>query len=336
MFRFVIGVLFCFCAFSAQAQVVHSKQIYLWDVTLSMKQNGIWDQVKEQMVASLTEVKDLDTEVIVIPFQDDVYEERRVTVGDAAAMADLVQWIEGYDVPMPKGGHGTNICRALERAEDFVIKENIDCVFLMTDGTHEPKRADMAQHYPKGCLTEYLEDRWCTFATELDAYLVYYHLLGNADPNIQRVTEETCRAMGMAPGDGTPDRLYYISPQVQVIARDEAFISAPTFSVPVTTSLPSAFYDNCTFSGTLEGAGYTAPLGITFNGTSLECSLDASAAAKLDRTFPASVEEVTYELEVKLAMEPLEEAMVALTADRIPFQFHHFEERWFDIKLVEE
>ena len=140
MFRFVIGVLFCFCAFSAQAQVVHSKQIYLWDVTLSMKQNGIWDQVKEQMVASLTEVKDLDTEVIVIPFQDDVYEERRVTVGDAAAMADLVQWIEGYDVPMPKGGHGTNICRALERAEDFVIKENIDCVFLMTDGTHEPKR----------------------------------------------------------------------------------------------------------------------------------------------------------------------------------------------------
>ena len=29
-------------------------------------------------------------------------------------------------------------------------------------------------------------------------------------------------------------------------------------------------------------------------------------------------------------------AMVALTADRIPFQFHHFEERWFDIKLVEE
>ena len=223
MFRFVIGVLFCFCAFSAQAQVVHSKQIYLWDVTLSMKQNGIWDQVKEQMVASLTEVKDLDTEVIVIPFQDDVYEERRVTVGDAAAMADLVQWIEGYDVPMPKGGHGTNICRALERAEDFVIKENIDCVFLMTDGTHEPKRADMAQHYPEGCLTEYLEDRWCTFATELDAYLVYYHLLGNADPDIQRVTEETCRAMGMAPGDGTPDRLYYISPQVQVIARDEAF-----------------------------------------------------------------------------------------------------------------
>lgn len=336
MLRLILSFICCVCAFSAHAQVVHSKQIYLWDVTLSMKTEGIWDQVKEQMVASLTEVKDLDTEVIVIPFQDDVYEERRVTVGDAAAMADLVQWIQGYDVPMPKGGHGTNICRALERAEDFVIKENIDCVFLMTDGNHDPKRADMAKQYPKGCLTEYLKDRWCTFATELDAYLVYYHLLGNADPAIQKVTEETCRAMGMEPGDGTPDRLYYISPQVQVIARDEAFISEPTFSVPVTTSLPSALQDNCTFSGTLEGAGYKAPLDVTFNGTSLECSLDASAAARLDQAFPASVEEVTYDLEVKLAMEPLEEAMVALTADRIPFQFHHFEERWFNIKLVEE
>ena len=115
---------------SVLGQTVHSKQIYLWDVTLSMKQNDIWDAVKEQMIQSLTEVKDEDTEVIVIPFQDDVYEEQRVTVGDKAALDRLVNWIEGYDVPMPTGGHGTNICRALERAEDFVLKENIDCVFL--------------------------------------------------------------------------------------------------------------------------------------------------------------------------------------------------------------
>ena len=45
-----------------------------------MKQNAIWDQVKDQMIQSLTEVKDLDTEVIVVPFQDDVFEEKRVTL----------------------------------------------------------------------------------------------------------------------------------------------------------------------------------------------------------------------------------------------------------------
>ena len=328
--------LLCSWALPSMAQVVHSKQIYLWDVTLSMKQNEIWDQVKEQLVESLTEVKDQDTEVIVVPFQDDVFEERRVKVGDAAGMAALVDWIEAYDVPMPKGGHGTNICRALERAEDFVIKENIDCVFLMTDGTHEPKRMDMAERYPEGCLTEYLEDRWCAYATELDAYLVYYHLVGNADPEILRVTEETCRVLSVEPGDGTPDRLHYVSPQVQVISRDEAFIETPSFSIPVTTSLPQEMYDRCQFSAALEGAGFSAPLNVDFTGTALECSLDAADASRLDRTFPASVEEVTYDLQVRLEMDELGDVMVALTADRIPFQFHHFEERWFDIKLVEE
>ena len=49
-----------------------------------------------------------------------------------------------------------------------------------------------------------MQDRWCAFATELDAYLVYYHLLGSADPQVQRVTEETCRAMSVQPGDTVP------------------------------------------------------------------------------------------------------------------------------------
>lgn len=334
--RSLILFLLCSCALPGMTQVVHSKQIYLWDVTLSMKQNGIWDEVKGQLIESLTEIKDRDTEVIVVPFQDDVFEERRVTVGDAEGMAGLVDWIVGYDVPMPTGGHGTNICRALERAEDFVIKENIDCVFLMTDGTHEPKRQDMLKHYPEGCLTEYLEGRWCAYATELDAYLVYYHLLGSADPEIRQVTEETCRVLSVEPGDGVPARLHYISPQVQLISRDEAFIENPSFSVPVTTSLPKDQYDRCRFIASLEGAGFSAPLNIAFSGTSLECNLEASDAARLDRTFPASVEEVTYDLQVRLSMESLDDVMVALTADRIPFQFHHFQERWFDIKLVEE
>ena len=317
-------------------QAVHSKQIYLWDVTLSMKDNGIWEQVKDQMVESLTEVKDLDTEVIVIPFQDDVYEERRVTVGDVDAMAALVDWIQGFDVPMPQGGHGTNICRALERAEDFVIRENIDCVFLMTDGNHEPKRSDMAQRHPAGCLNAYLQDRWCAFATEYDAYLVYYHLLGSADPEVQRVTDETCRAMSVQPGDGSPDRLHYISPQVQVVSRDEAFLESPSFDIPVTTSLSPAMYDWCLFEGTLEGSGFEAPLEVAFTGTSLVCSLTTADVKRLDQTFPASVDETTYDLQVRLRLLPVTQAMVALTADLIPFEFHHYEERWFDMKIVAE
>ena len=329
-------LLSCLSQLEGLGQSVHSKQIYLWDVTLSMKQNAIWDQVKDQMIQSLTEVKDLDTEVIVVPFQDDVFEEKRVTVGDAVGMSELVTWVRDYDVPMPKGGHGTNICRALERAEDFVLKENIDCVFLMTDGTHEPKRADMAQKYPEGCLEAYMKDRWCAFATELDAYLVYYHLLGSADPQVQRVTEETCRAMSVEPEGATPDRLYYISPQTQLISRDEAFLRNPSFSVPITTSLPVEFHGQFEFSGALEGELFSAPLSIVFNGTSLGCDLSADDAKRMNEAYPATAEERSYDLQVRLSMDNVAGLMVALTADQIPFQFRHFEERWFEIKVVEE
>ena len=51
--RFLFLFLLCSWTLPSIAQVVHSKQIYLWDVTLSMKQNGIWDQVKEQLVGKL-------------------------------------------------------------------------------------------------------------------------------------------------------------------------------------------------------------------------------------------------------------------------------------------
>ena len=310
-----VGLLSCLSPVEVLGQSVHSKQIYLWDVTLSMKQNDIWDQVKDQMIQSLTEVKDLDTEVIVVPFQDDVFEEKRVTVGDAVGMSELVTWVRDYDVPMPKGGHGTNICRALERAEDFVLKEHIDCVFLMTDGTHEPKRADMAQKYPAGCLEAYMQDRWCAFATELDAYLVYYHLLGSADPQVQRVTEETCRAMSVQPGDGSPDRLHYVSPQVQLVSRDEAFLNSPTFSLPVTTSLSPEMYDLCEFEGFLHGAEFSAPLLIRFTGTSLECDMNSQDVKRFHKAYPASVEEKTHQLQIQLALRPMEEVMVVLTAD---------------------
>lgn len=333
--RLLLGLFFMGVGLHAQAQAVHAKQIYLWDVTGSMIKNGIWDEVKEQLIEGVTEVKDLDTEVIVIPFQDDVYPERRVTVGDAKGMAELVAWIREYELPRPKPSHGTNICRALERAEDFVLKENIDCVFLLTDGTHEPFLPDVKQKYPDGCLQAYLEDRWCMFAIEFDAYLVYYHLLGQAAQSLQEVTEETCRAMSIQPGNGAPERLHYISPQVQVIARDEAFLDDPRFSIPVTTSLASTMYSACTFSGTLKGDGFEAPLTVEFTGTALECQLDQAGVNQLNRRFPPSVDEVTYDMEVELAMDPVTEFMVALTADRIPFQFHHYEERWFDIQVIE-
>ncbi len=316
------------------AQVVASKQIYLWDVTLSMKDNGIWNQVKEQLSVSISEIQDKSTEVIIVPFQDDVYEEKRIVAGNATALSELLAWIDSYDVPMPKGGHGTNICRALERAEDFVLNESIDCVFLLTDGAHEPKRPEMQGKYPASCLEDYLSNRWCAYATELDAYLVYYQLLGGMESNIKQVTEETCRMISVQPGDGSPDRLYYITPQVNRISKDRHFLESGKLQIPITTSVPKEFWPNCKISATLEGQEFSEECGVSFNGANLNCELDSESLEKLV-SYCANDSEYC-ELVLKLNLSDVDELMVVLTADEIPFRMKNGGERWFEIKVLAE
>ena len=333
-FLLFVLVLKCLPSGTLSAQVIASKQIYLWDVTLSMKDNGIWNQVKEQLSASVTEIQDKSTEVIVVPFQDDVYPEKRIIAGDAAALKELLAWIDSYDVPMPKGGHGTNICRALERAEDFVLNESIDCVFLLTDGAHEPKRPEMQSKYPATCLEDYLANRWCAYATELDAYLVYYQLLGGMESNIKKITEETCRMISVQPGDGTPDRLYYITPQVSGISKDRQFFKSGRLQVPTTTSVPKEFWLSCNVSASIVGEGYSQDCNVLFSGVNISCELDAEALRELERH--CSKNEEFCELVLKLKLEDVDDLMVVLTADEIPLRVKNAGERWFEIKVVAE
>lgn len=314
------------------AQVVQSKQIYLWDVTLSMEYNGIWSDVKVLLKKSLAEIRDQDTEVIIIPFQDDVFEPQRARVGSPTDLEALYRWIDNYEIP--KGKHNTNICRAMERAEDFILGENIDVVILMTDGDHEPPvDPAKARQYPMGCVQEYLEGRWCSFAMELDAYLVYYHLLGAGDSEIQEYTEASCRAVSVQPSDGNPVQLHFVTPQLQTIVVDEKFISTGRIDLPTTTSLPLEVWKTCKFEATLQMGGKSFPLEVkTANGL---ISMTLNATSEFAGNFPPVVDEGAYEGVVNLQMQPLEDFLVVLTADQIPFHFHHYEQRWFEIKTTD-
>lgn len=314
------------------AQVVQSKQIYLWDVTLSMEYNGIWSDVKVLLKKSLAEIRDQDTEVIIIPFQDDVFEPKRARIGNPADLEALYRWIDNYEIP--KGKHNTNICRAMERAEDFILGENIDVVILMTDGDHEPPvDPEKARQYPMGCVQEYLEGRWCSFAMELDAYLVYYHLLGAGDSEIQEYTEASCRAVSVQPSDGNPVQLHFVTPQLQTIVVDESFISTGRIDLPTTTSLPLAVWKTCNFEAKLQMDGKSFPLEVkTANGA---ISMTLNSTSEFARSFPPVVDEGAYEGVVNLEMQPLEDFLVVLTADQIPFHFHHYEQRWFEIKTID-
>ena len=320
-------------SFHASAQSTHSKQIYLWDVTYSMVQNGIWEQVRNQLIESIEDIQDLDTEVIVIPFQDDVFAERRVQLYEESEFKDLLNWIREFDVPMPQGGHGTNLCRALERAEDFIEPGQIDVVFLMTDGTHEPKNpASMVTRYPASCVQAYLETHWCPFAMENNAYLVYYQLLGEGHPNIREYTSASCRAQYIKPGSITPDRLFYITPQIQRIVADRTFLDRRTIEIPLTSSLPMEVFQSCQIDAELLVGGNQMNLETKLQGTNLILSMSQENANQLDRRCPETSGNVPYELTIQMNLDPVEGHMVVLTNDEMPFLFHHYEQRWFEIK----
>ena len=330
----VVGFIALFAfAHSGFGQSTHATQIYLWDVTYSMKQNDIWEQVRGQLIESIEDVQDLDTEVIVIPFQDDAFEERRVRLSDEKGMQELIDWIHSYELPTPAGGHGTNICRALERAEDFIRPENIDVVFLMTDGTHEPKRpAEMVANYPNTCVRSYLEEHWCPFATVNNAYLVYYQLLGEGEPNVKKYTENACRVRYIKPDSGEPDRLFYVTPQIQQIVADRRFIENGRIEIPLTTSLPDEVFGLCELGASLLLKGEVLRFETALDGSNLTLSLDEAQRAGLAQKCPETSAELPYELMVQLSLKPVDGFMVVLTNDLLPFSFHHYEQRWFEIK----
>jgi hypothetical protein len=318
-----------------KAQVVATKQIYLWDVTLSMKDNGIWDQVKVLLKKNVSEIPDKSTDVIIIPYQDDVYPEKRFRIGDEYAVDAFLKWVSEYDVPMPKGGHGTNICKALERAQDFVVKEKINTVFLLTDGVHEPKRPDMKVKYPPTCLDEFICEKWCDFATRNNAFLIYYQLFGK-DYDFKKCSVETCRVSFIPPdksGQIGPD-LFTITPQSTLISKDYSFFTKPIVRIPVTTNLPEDKWKTCQIFGTISAPGFMENFQTKFSGSEITFEMSKDATSKL-KVFCKNSKDYS-ELTIKLKINKNKESIILITPDVVPLRIKNSSERWMELKVLSE
>ncbi len=104
MRKLLISFIATFAAFSIDAQNVQVKdtrQIYLWDVTLSMKGKAagcpdIWDKVKVAMIDDIMQISDERTEIVVIPFQHKALE-TWTEIATPAGKAELVNRIKNIN-----------------------------------------------------------------------------------------------------------------------------------------------------------------------------------------------------------------------------------------------
>jgi hypothetical protein len=320
--------------FFLNAQVKENNKIILWDVTGSMKENGIWGQVKDLLLKNIYDTPDKSTEVIIIPFQDDVFPEKRFVVGNEVALEDFNKWVSGYQIP--KGNHGTNICLALEKATEFIQKTKKNTVYLLTDGVQEPVRAEMLKKYPSTCLEEFICEKWCAQSKESNAYLVYYQLFGKKEAvNLKECATDTCGLIFLPPpGPYKSIELYSINPITTIISKDNKFFEKPLIRIPVTTDLPKDQLQAHPISGTISAVGFVCNFQANFNGSEITFELSKEAVSRL-KVFCKKSSKYS-ELSIKLKVKESEESKVVITPNSIPLKIKSSGERWMEIKVLPE
>ena len=178
-FLFVLALTCFYWSHAQTGNVKDVRQIYLWDVTLSMQGKApgcpdIWDKVKEAIITDIQQISDDRTEIVVIPFQHKALDEWRqpaTSIGKAA----LIAKIKDFKIPLFNfGGKMTTmtcIYEPLQYVVDNVLSsDKVDVLKLMTDGVPDEHKVEY----------ENLLSRWCQIAEEKDAFGFYIMLTSQA------------------------------------------------------------------------------------------------------------------------------------------------------------
>ena len=171
---FISIVFLCFVA-TAVAQPKLQRRIYLWDVTLSMKGYGgasdIYDEVRDFLIQDIRyNIRDENTEIVVLPFQEFVLE-RWIVKADEAGKNDIIRRISSYN---NKDVTSTNIVTPIKEVKESIIRNDRENLFLLlTDGTQSRKFGGRAE-LDKEVRT------WAEYARINDATPVYVMLTPEA------------------------------------------------------------------------------------------------------------------------------------------------------------
>ncbi len=192
-FLTVVAAIAAMSAFAQSSQVKDVRQIYLWDVTLSMKGKAadcpnIWDKVKTSMIDDIRQLSDERTEIVVIPFQHKALETWR-EYATPEGKESIIRKIKDYSLPLfDFGGRMTTMTdlhAPLQYCVDNVLSaDKVDILKLMTDGV-----SDVNQDKYEAFLRD-----WCQIAKQKDAYGFYIMLTDAAKAGLTTLRQiDPCR-----------------------------------------------------------------------------------------------------------------------------------------------
>lgn len=196
------------CIFFSQsiAQNKTQRRIYLWDVTLSTKGYGgtpnIYKDVVSFLENDINSLTDENTEIIVLPFQQETLERWEVKA-TLQGKKDIIQRIKEYN---NENLSLTNIYAPLLDVKDNYIKnDKRTLLFLLTDGKHND-----IKHHSKNDLLNLLGSL-CQYLKFEDAYAFYIMLTENAiDEDIINIIND-CDRIDIPPS-GVPVDIIELQP----------------------------------------------------------------------------------------------------------------------------
>lgn len=182
------------------------KRIYLLDITKSMwglegKQYDVFDKVKDELYKGISDIRDPETVVTIIPFQGtytyEILDSWTFKAGDKNTLEQAKKTINSYNIKSVPGGF-TDIFSALEKAKKQIDPRRINYIFMLTDGEQSavpssPNRINQVA-YDHSALLKSLNG-WCSFAANKDVHLFYTMLTEAAvDPKIIEIIRSQCNA----------------------------------------------------------------------------------------------------------------------------------------------
>lgn len=134
--KLLLFILFSLTIYTVGAQpYLNEKRVYLLDVTASMEGRGIvetpniFDNVKNQLSNSLSNITYPQTEIVIVPFTESIFNPIR---GNITQIDSLVNEIS--KIGIEKGD--TNIADAWEYGISELDSTKVNYLFLLTDGFH--------------------------------------------------------------------------------------------------------------------------------------------------------------------------------------------------------
>ena len=146
----ILLVLFGIAAgsFPVSAQTVapeKERRVYLWDVSGSLRSNGMWQPLKDALRSSIERLEDNPNNlIIVIPFYDMPLDEF-CAFSDKKGKEEILDIIDKYEYPkLPDERQRTDLINALIKFEESVkidVSEYVNYMFFYTDGGHEDRKS---------------------------------------------------------------------------------------------------------------------------------------------------------------------------------------------------